>query len=75
MGGEEGGEEGVELLGQEGFVQGVSCPIQELEHMLESICEYLPISGAELDLVADTHSRFHPKLERSGAIKNQGPNW
>ena len=38
----------------------------EVEHMLESICENLPISGAELDLVADCHAQFHPELERTG---------
>jgi len=38
---------------------------KEVEHMLESIREYLPISGSEWDLVADRHSRFHPELERT----------
>jgi hypothetical protein len=33
--------------------------------MLESIREYLPISGAEWDLVANRHSSFHPELERT----------
>ncbi|KAL3799247.1 hypothetical protein HJC23_012972 [Cyclotella cryptica] len=39
---------------------------EELEHVLESISEYLPISGAEWDLVADRHSQFCPELERTG---------
>jgi hypothetical protein len=37
--------------------------MQELEHMLESIYEYLLISGTEWDLGADCHSRFHQELE------------
>jgi hypothetical protein len=37
-----------------------------LEHILESVCHYLPISGAMWDLVADCHSRFSPDLERMG---------
>ena len=33
--------------------------------MLESTREYLPISGAGWDLVANRHSSFHPELERT----------
>ncbi len=34
--------------------------------MLDSIREYLPISGMEWDLVAQRHMAFHPDKERSG---------
>ena len=34
--------------------------------MLESVREYLPISGLEWDLVAQCHMRFHPNLECTG---------
>ena len=34
--------------------------------MLESIREYLPISGQEWDLVAQRHMQFHPDQERTG---------
>jgi hypothetical protein len=37
--------------------------VTELEHMRESIREHLPISGAEWDLVAEHHERFHLDLE------------
>ena len=33
--------------------------------MLEFIREYLPISGAEWDLVTKHHSTFHPECERT----------
>lgn len=38
----------------------------EVDHMLESIREYLPISGLEWELVAQRHMQFHPDNERSG---------
>jgi hypothetical protein len=34
--------------------------------MLESVREYLPISGLEWDLVAQRHAAFHPDEERNG---------
>ena len=38
----------------------------EVEHMLESVREYLPVSGLEWGLVAQCHMRFHPDLEHTG---------
>lgn len=35
--------------------------VPELEHMLESICEHLPITIGERDLVVDCHPKFNPK--------------
>jgi hypothetical protein len=34
--------------------------------MLESVREYLPISGLEWDLVVQRHAAFHPDEERNG---------
>jgi hypothetical protein len=46
--------------------------MSELEYLLESVCRYLPISGAEWDLVAQQHSRFHLELEITGdQLKNK----
>ena len=38
----------------------------EIFNMLDSIREYLPISGMEWDLVAQRHMAFHPDEERTG---------
>ena len=38
----------------------------EIKHMLESVREYLPISGLEWDLVVHHHTAFHPDQERTG---------
>jgi len=38
----------------------------EIDHMLESVREYLPISGLEWELVAQRHMTFHPDQERMG---------
>jgi hypothetical protein len=38
----------------------------EVEHMFDSIREYLPISGLEWELVAQRHMAFHPDQERTG---------
>ena len=70
----EEGQEGVEVPGHEGFVQRREAILlvclttvhTKVEHMLESIRQYLSLSGAEWDLAADHHSRYHPELERTG---------
>ena len=38
----------------------------KVEHMLECVREYLPISGLEWDLVAQRHMRFCSDLEHTG---------
>ncbi len=38
----------------------------EIEHMLESVGEYLLIAGFEWDLVVQRHMLFHHDQERSG---------
>ena len=70
-----GGEDGeVEVVDQVGTIAGegghpvsrANCSMSELEHVLESVCQYLPISEAEWDLGPQQHSRCHPELERTG---------
>jgi len=61
-----GGVSGQFHAGEGGhLVDRANYSVTELEHVLESIREHLPISGAEWDLVAEHHSRFHPDLERT----------
>jgi hypothetical protein len=38
----------------------------EIDHMLESVREYLPNPGLEWELVAQHHMTFHPDQERTG---------
>lgn len=47
------------------FQEGLDLARGELEHMLESVHQYPPISGFGWDL-ADCHSCFCPDLERTG---------
>lgn len=53
-------------------VRRTNCNASDIDHVWASICHYLPIFGAEFNLIVEHHCRFHPDLGSMGdQLKNK----